>query len=278
MSATRTAYVDGIGFWSAAWPHWSAARLALRSEAEGVPPAAAARPAPQRLAANERRRAPDAVLLALEVAEQALAAAGLTDADVVSVFASAHGDLPITDAMCRTLAQSPTLLSPTRFHHSVHNAASGYWAIATGSHAASTALAAFDGSFAAGLLEALCQCEADAQPVLLAACDTEARGPLLSVNRSRGELAMGLVLSPRRGPGSAWALEWWLQPGPAAPLCLHSGAAQALSGNASADALPLAEALARDAGAELALPLGHQLSLQLCLRSLTGPRATAAQA
>jgi len=31
--------------------------------------------------------------------------------------------------MCKTLADDPLLLSPTRFHHSVHNAASGYWAI-----------------------------------------------------------------------------------------------------------------------------------------------------
>ena len=100
----------------------------------------AARPAPALLAANERRRAPDTVLVALEVASQALLHAGFSAADssedsaedsasphdLASVFVSSHGDLPITDALCTTLASNPRLLSPTRFHHSVHNAASGY--------------------------------------------------------------------------------------------------------------------------------------------------------
>jgi hypothetical protein len=59
--------------------------------------------------------------------------------------------------------QDPLALSPTRFHHSVHNAASGYWAMASHSMAASTALSAFQNSFAAGLLEAATQCAADEQ-------------------------------------------------------------------------------------------------------------------
>ena len=105
------------------------------------------------LAANERRRAPVTVLLALEVASAAVAASGHAAATLASVFTSAHGDLPITDTLCRTLAEQPLALSPTRFHHSVHNAASGSWAMASGSHAASTALAAGGHSFAAGLLE-----------------------------------------------------------------------------------------------------------------------------
>ena len=39
----------------------------------------------------------------------------------------------------------------------MHNAASGYWGIATGATPAANALCAYDGSFAAGLLEALTQ-------------------------------------------------------------------------------------------------------------------------
>jgi uncharacterized repeat protein (TIGR01451 family) len=59
-----------------------------------------------------------------------------------SVFSSAHGDLAIVDALCRSLAQDPQLLSPMRFHNSVHNATSGYWAIGCRSREASTAVAA----------------------------------------------------------------------------------------------------------------------------------------
>ena len=114
---------------------------------------------------------------------------GLDAATLPSVFTSAHGDLAINDYMCSTLASEPTLISPTKFHNSVHNAAAGYWTIATGCHEASTALTAFDASFGAGLLEAASQCQADARPVLLVAVDVEAAGALASVTESTGLLA-----------------------------------------------------------------------------------------
>jgi hypothetical protein len=258
----HTLHIDGIALWAPALPGWEAAQAALRGGP--LPDTPAPRPAPALLAANERRRAPDSVLLALEVASRALALSGHDAARTASVFTSAHGDLPITDALCRTLADNPLLLSPTRFHHSVHNAASGYWAIASGCTAASTALAAGPHSFAAGLLEAACQVAADGAPVLLVGCDTSAQGPLASVNRSRGQLAVALVLAPLPTPASRWQLRWQLRPGaPATPL--RTAAAQALAGNAMADALPLFEALADEAAAALTLPLSaHQhLALQL---------------
>ena len=276
MTRMHTACIDGVAFWAPTLAGWPAARAALR----GGPPTGRPhrRPSPHGLAANERRRASDSVLLALEVAEQALAASGHAAADLASVFTSAHGDLAITDALCRTLAKTPLMLSPTRFHHSVHNAASGYWAMASHCHAASTALAAYEHSFAAGLLEALCLCEADARPVLLAAYDTEACGALVSVNRSRGLLALGLVLAPRPGVCSAWALQWSVGPGDAAPPPLRSAAAQALAHNAIADGLPLAEALAAGTDTALSLPLGAGLSLHLALRALPSGGVVAADA
>jgi hypothetical protein len=160
------AFVEGVGFWAPTLPGWPAARAALRGEGALTDPPAK-RPSPEILAPAERRRAPDAVALALEVAAVAVRDAGLSAAALPSVFASAHGDLAVNDYMCRTLAEHPTLISPTRFHNSVHNAAAGYWTIATGCREASTALSAFDASFAAGLLEAATQCAADARPVLL---------------------------------------------------------------------------------------------------------------
>ena len=181
---TLRVFIDGVASWSNAAP-----------------------PAPALLAANERRRASDAVLLAIEVASRAIDDAGLDGQKIASVFTSAYGDLAITDALCRTLADDPLLLSPTRFHHSVHNAASGYWAIADHNMAASTALAAGDHSFAAGLLEAACQCLADAQPVLLVGVDTAAVGALAATNPSRSALGVALVVSPRHGPRSRWRLD-----------------------------------------------------------------------
>ncbi len=274
---THTLWIDGIALWSPSMPGWDAARAALRGEATGpLPPAS--KPAPTLLAANERRRAPDAVLLALEVASQALSASGHTASAVASVFASTHGDLAVTDALCRTLAVDPLLLSPTRFHHSVHNAASGYWAIGSGSSAASTALAASSETFATGLLEACVQCTADAHPVLLVACDTEASGPLRSVNRSRGLLAVALLLAPVRGTASRWALDWLVQEATVAVPAPQSAAARALADNASAAALPLFEALAAGAGCTRVWPLSTSQALNLVLRPVADKAPTAAAA
>ncbi|MDP1650540.1 MAG: beta-ketoacyl synthase chain length factor [Rubrivivax sp.] len=280
MTTPRTVYIDGVALWAPALPDWPTARAALRGDAMPAATAAAPgrRPAPALLAANERRRAPDSVALALEVASAAVADSGHDAKALASVFTSAHGDLPIIDALCTTLASDPLLLSPTRFHHSVHNAASGYWAIASGSQAASTALAAFDHSFAAGLLEAASLCATDDAPVLLVACDTAASGGLASVNRSRGLLALALVLAPWPGARSRWALRWQTRVATTQVVPLKSDAARGLAGNAMADALPLAQALALATAAPLALPLGPSLHLELHLqpyRAASHPAAAA---
>ena len=254
MTATRRLYVDGVAL----------ASPALRGPI-GPLPDATQRPVRPLLNANERRRAPETVRLALDVAQAALYASGHDATTVASVFTSAHGDLPTTDALCRTLADNPRLLSPTRFHHSVHNAASGYWAIGSGSHAASTALSSFEDSFAIGLLEAACQAAADAQPVLLVAYDTQACGPLTSVNRSRGMLAAAVLLSPQPGPASTWAVDWALAQVSVAPPPLRGESARALADNAMAGALPLFEALEARKPARLAWPLGAALALQIDL-------------
>lgn len=280
-------YVDGMALWSPQWTDWAQARAALRGESPGPTPgptpgpasaatptaAAAPRPAPALLAANERRRAPDTVLLALEVATQACAASGHDRSALASVFASTHGDLPTTDALCRTLASNPLLLSPTRFHHSVHNAASGYWAIGTGSHAASTALSGGVHTFATAWVEAASQCLTSRQAVLLVLYDTEACGPLVSVNTSRGLLAMAWVMAPTEGPRSSCMVEWSVAKQAVAAPPFQSPATRELSANASAHALPLMEALAQQQTARLTWPLSATLALQLQLQNLTPTRA-----
>lgn len=260
----RTLYIDGLAMWSPSLPGWEWAGPALRGEAPPALPAPA-RPAPPQMAPNERRRASDAVLLALEVAGRALAASGHDSGAIGSVFTSAHGDLAITDALCRTLAVDPLALSPTRFVHSVHNAPSGHWAIASRCRAASTALSCEGASFAVGLLEAATQCACEDEPRLLVGTDTAACGALASVNHSRGLLAVALVLAPRRGPASRWALRWALEAGTAAGPGLRSAAAWALAGNAMADALPLFEVLAAGAPARIEIGLSSGLRLALGL-------------
>ena len=256
------AFIDGVAFWSPALPGWGAARAAFRGEATPAAPTLR-RPAPEMLAPAERRRATDSVCLALEVAAHAVAQSGLDAAQLLSVFTSAHGDLGVTDYVCSTLVNTPLLLSPTKFHNSVHNAASGYWSMATGCLQASTAVSAFEHSFAAGLLEALVQCSAEARPVLLVGCDIEACGPLAGTTASRGLLGVALVLVPERSARSSARLDAALVLGTSASVPLRTAPARAHSGNAMADALPLFEALALAQGAALRMPLTAQMSLQL---------------
>ena len=80
MSAqVLSAGIAGIGFWTRGLPSWDAARAFI---ADGSLPAdPPARPSPQLLAPNERRRAPETVAVALEVALAACADAGDTGAE-----------------------------------------------------------------------------------------------------------------------------------------------------------------------------------------------------
>jgi len=261
--------IEGVAFWAPTLPGWPIARAAFRGEGEPLA-TPAKRPAPELLAAAERRRAPDTVALALEVAAAAVRESGLDAATLPSVFTSAHGDLAVNDYMCTTLATAPTLISPTKFHNSVHNAAAGYWTIGTGCREASSALTAFDASFGAGLLEAALQVQADDRSVLLVAFDVEATGALASVTKSEGLLACAFVLAPRPSERAAATFEWSLEPGPTAPTAVRSAAARSLGGNAMAGALPFLEALAAapERAGTLTISLGRSLALSLSARPL----------
>jgi hypothetical protein len=216
MSAMKIC-IDGIGLWSAQLDGLDALRRVFEGHAP-VPPSG--KPPAVTLPANERRRAPEIVLLAAEVAGQAVAMSGRSAAELACVFASSQGDQAITDYMCATLAQAPAELSPTRFHNSVHNAPAGYWTIATHCHAPSTAVTAHRHSFGAGLLEAATQVLAERHAVLLVCSDVAGCGPLGDVTDCPELFGSALVLTPEPGPATLARLEWMLIPGraPAAPL------------------------------------------------------------
>src|SRR5262249_551245 len=135
-------------------------------------------PQPQCLPATERRRTPASVKLALAVGLEASAHAGADPAQLAAVFSSSGADGQNCHEICEALATSERLISPTRFHNSVHNAAAGYWGIATGATPVSTALCAYDASFGAGLLEAMTYLHTEAAPVLLIVYDTVHPEPL----------------------------------------------------------------------------------------------------
>ena len=231
------ATIEGIGFWSLELPSWQAACAYVH---DGVLADDAPRkPSPQILAPNERRRTPESVAVALEVALAACADAGRDPALLPSVFASTHGDLAITDYMCQTLSEDPRAISPTKFHNSVHNAAAGYWTIGNHCMQGTTAVSALHASFAQGLVEAMVQLSDATDAVLLSAYDSQSVGPLDQVTHSEGLLGGALVLS-RRTHGLR--MRATLVDG---EVPSHGGAlSRHMAGNAMAPMLPLFDALA----------------------------------
>jgi hypothetical protein len=243
MNAMPDIGIEGIGVWSPELPDWPVAQRILVDNAPAVP-AAPARPAAAALAAGERRRAPESVLIAVEAAAQACAMAGRNPCDLAHVFASAYGDLAINDYLCATLAHAPFDVSPTKFHNSVHNAPAGYWAIASGCMRASTAVSAGAESFGAGLLEAAVRACAEAEPVLLVAYDIAACGPLRDTIASCSAFASAFVLapwSPRAIARARLRVDDGVVALAPAPSLLHASHA----GNPAAASLPLLVALAR---------------------------------
>ncbi len=259
-----TVVAEGVAFWASRLPGWDVARAVIRGE-QPAPENAAARPAPALLGPTERRRAPDTVAIALEVAARACAAAGRSPSELPAVFASTHGDLAISDYMCATLVATPALISPIKFHNSVHNAAAGYWSIGTACHAPYTAISAFHHTFGAGLLEAAVQMACEQQPVLYVAFDVEAKGALATMAPSRGLLGVALVLAPAASarPGGRHLTLRIDADEPCEATPSRSAAASLVADNALAPCMPLLEALAADAPATLQLTLGERTALHI---------------
>jgi hypothetical protein len=261
----REIFIEGIGFWASRMPGWDAARGILRGEI-AAPATAQARPAPALLPPAERRRAPDTVAVALEVAVRACEMAARDPKSMPSVFASTHGDLAISDYMSSTLAKTPLLTSPTKFHNSVHNAAAGYWTIGTGCLKPYTSLSGYYFTFAEGLLEAVSQSLSEEGPVLYVAFDIEAKGPVATMQPSVGVLAGALVISPVASDRSVASFTFDVKQDPVARLSQARAQNAALvEGNALANALPLFEALADGEKRDIVQALAPQLCMRLQL-------------
>jgi hypothetical protein len=194
------ARVEGVGLVGPGLCGWDSSRGILGGR-EPYVPAPTVIPAPDALPAVERRRAGKIVKLALAAGLAAASASGRAARDLAAVFTSSTGDGDNLHAICETLASEDRLISPTRFHNSVHNAPSGYWGIATGAMHAADSVAAFDASFGAGLIEALGRVAADPDgAVVLISYDAPYPEPLNATRPIADGFAVALVLA---APGSS---------------------------------------------------------------------------
>jgi len=199
MANSLTAFIEGVGLLGPGLTDWASSQAILAGQ-QPYQPQKAVIPPPELLPAAERRRCGAAIKLALATSLEAIAAAKLDAASLASVFSSSHGDGHNCHAICEMLASDDRQISPTRFHNSVHNAAAGYWSIATGAMATSSVLCAFDASFGAGLLEALTQVVVDDTRSVLMTGETEYPEPLHNVRPLPDALGIALVLAPQRSP------------------------------------------------------------------------------
>ena len=244
-----TLYVNGIGTLGPGLAGWAGSRAVLAGKSPSCD-AVPTEPSASLLPPNERRRSSESVRWALHVAQEAMQQAEADAREVATVFASSDGETGVLDRLCTALAAPQRTISPTLFHHSVHNAVSGYWGIATGSPQSSTALACYDSSFCAGLLEAAAQAQLEERPVLLVAYDLPPPPPLYAARPFREGFAAALLMT--RTPSSRTLARIGL----VLSNDLTEGATnmddprlEALrSGNQAARSLPLLAAIARRHG------------------------------
>lgn len=199
MATELIAYIEGIGLLGPGLKDWLSGRDIL-SGLQAYQSSKTIIPVPELLPAAERRRASDIVKLTLATSLEAIASAGLQSENLPSVFSFSNGDGINCHTICEMLASEDRQISPTRFHNSVHNAAAGYWSIATETMATSSVLCAFDASFGAGLLDAITQVVVDDTPCVLMSSDTPYPEPMFSKRPIPDNCGIALVLAPQASP------------------------------------------------------------------------------
>lgn len=262
-------FVQGIGLLGPGLPSWEQGQRYL-SGSQPYESHPCVLPLPMALPPAERRRAGAVIKVSLAVAQEAVMASGLDAMTLSSVFSSSSGDAVNCHEICTALASSDRLISPTRFHNSVHNASSGYWSISSGSMASSSVLCAHDASFSAGLLEAMTQVVIEDKPVLLVVYDTNFPEPLHAKRPVPDTMGMALVLSPRRCDHSlariAIKANNFLTT--AAPDMMDNAALELLrEAIPAARALPLLQVIARGQSSPLVLAYLNNANLALDVES-----------
>ena len=215
----------------------------------------------QLLPANERRRITSYIKLALHVADEA----NLAGKTLAAVFASSNGDFYITDHICKTLTIDAKHISPTQFHNSVHNAPSGYWAIAAKSPVASTSISTGDSSFSSGLLEAVTQVLYQQQDVLFVAYDYPAiEAPLDKFSETTEAFATAFVLSLSKTENSYAAIKIDISnDNNDKSHCVNASLNKLQDSNPIAESLPLLEALCLKKSTTLFLPYLNNSKLKI---------------
>jgi hypothetical protein len=262
-------FVEGAGLLGPGLAGWEASRAAYVREKIVIP-------ASNMLPPTERRRVGVPVRLALAAGSEAFAGTARDCASTATVFVSSSGDGDNVHQLCEALASMQRDVSPTRFHNSVHNSAAGYWGIAVGAHEASTSVACYDSSFAAGLLEAAVQVVTDHVPVALIAYDHPYPEPLHAVRPLTADFAVALVLTPERTQYTMVGLEIQYDACVGDASRMRDQGLEALRiGSPAARSLPLLAAMADACDVLLVFEYGSDARLMVEVSSHSATRVAA---
>ena len=254
-------YLEGVGLLGPGLCGWQASRVILVGEKEYVTQPTVLT-ASTLLPAVERRRTGVPVKLALAVGEEAFTAARRDAASTATVFTSSSGDGDNVHHILELLASADREVSPTRFHNSVHNAAAGYWSLATQSRAPSTSLCAYDESFAAGVLDVATRISVEGGGAALIAYDHAYPEPLHSMRPIGGSFAVALVLWAERTERAFAALDVDFASGFEASTAVADAGLEVLRASVpAARCLPLLVALAQNSTGIVVLEYGESAHL-----------------
>lgn len=197
-SASFSCKLSAFGAWGKGFANWDEL-VELIQNPDALPKEESLHskgPKPEVIPANERRRSPLPVKLAVESSWQATQMAGVDPSTLRCVFVSGFGDTQLTDYMCKVLATESKELSPTKFHNSVHNAAAGYWTISTGCEKAANSVAGFQDSVSLTLMEAMIQCQQEQEPILLTFFDAPVSSVLTDIMGSGSAFSFSMIIEP----------------------------------------------------------------------------------
>ena len=262
-----TAEIEGVGLLAPGMSGWPQGRSTLR-RATPYQSQPTLIPVSMRLPPAERRRAVRVVNLALAVGYEATADADIDLTTLPTVFASSGGDSYNCHELLQTLATADRQVSPTRFHNAVHNATAGYWSIAAQDTASYTMVSVYDGSFAAGLVEALSLVASGQRKVMLVAYDMDYPSPLREKRPITDAFAVALLLRPAMVPGTLPCLACSFSSQPPAIMRRSEFESLRLSAPA-ARALPLLEIIASGRPGATILEYLDNLSLSVVVTPCT---------
>lgn len=250
--------IAGIGIWSPFFPDWPAFCDGINSgNWQSNAPLQ-----PGLIPSRERRRAPQSVKMAVEVLDQACNMASMDPAGAATVFSSAMGDMQITDYLCKVLVAPPRLVSPTRFHNSVHNATTGYWSITRHTHAPTSAISALGYSASMAFLEAAVQAAEEDTPVLMVSQEMAAPAALRIICPSDYPVSLALLLTkPGLFPDPLASFQFGIQRKSIDWPGLHPDLEESFNENFGSRLLPLISAIASVGSARSDVPTRFEFPL-----------------